>query len=466
VVPVKRAVSIGVLAIALAETPAIAADLQALPVKAMPAPAAPPSWAGAYVGIVAGETFGNSNHFVNQPAFTGPTTVDGYNVGGGLVGGTVGYNFQTGAWVYGVEGDLSFVDAAGGVNDALPVFNPTSFVTTHEHWLGTGRGRLGWATPANVLLYATGGFAVAGVEATITHPTAELTDTNTRWGWTVGAGAEAMLAPHWSAKAEYLYVNLQSASYFPQAQVPTFIPRSDVPLDQHVFRFGLDYHFAGAVPGAMAAAAMIAKAPVAAPNWAGFYLGVEAGGGFGNSNHVGGGPTFGPTTHGYRIAGALAGGTVGYNLQSGPWVYGLEGDFAWTDLRGQANEVPPFNSAAVAVTHEHWLGTGRARLGWTTPQNVLLYATGGVAAASVEAIVLRPTAPDVAQTNTRWGWTAGAGGEAMLGRGWSAKAEYLFARLQGSSYFPSPPPNIATRSDVPVDEHLVRFGVNYHFGAR
>jgi opacity protein-like surface antigen len=54
----------------------------------------------------------------------------------------------------------------------------------------------------------------------------------------------------------------------------------------------------------------------------------------------------------------------------------------------------------------------------------------------------------------------------MLGRGWSAKAEYLFARLQGSSYFPSPPPNIATRSDVPVDEHLVRFGVNYHFGAR
>lgn len=70
------------------------------------------------------------------------------------------------------------------------------------------------------------------------------------------------------------------------------------------------------------------------PTWAGLYLGAEAGGGFGNSNHVGDGPTFGPTTHGYRIAG----GTAGYNLQAGPWVYGLEGDFAWADLRGQASE--------------------------------------------------------------------------------------------------------------------------------
>jgi outer membrane immunogenic protein len=95
---------------------------------------------------------------------------------------------------------------------------------------------------------------------------------------------------------------------------------------------------------------------------------------------------------------------------------------------------------------------------------VLLYATGGFAVADVEAIVT-PVGASFAQTNTRWGWTAGLGGEAMLGRGWSAKAEYLYVNLQSSSYFSPPPgPGLNVRSDVPVDEHLFRFGLNYHFG--
>jgi outer membrane immunogenic protein len=466
---VKRRVLIGVAAIVFVATDvSIAADLNFLPVRA---PAPPLGWGGVYVGIVGGETFGNSNHFVNQPAFSGPTTVDGYNVGGGLIGGTAGYNFQTGRWIYGVEGDLSFVDAAGGVNNALPAFTPSTVSSTHEHWLATGRGRLGWATSDSVLLYGTGGFAVAGVEAIIMHPTASLSDTNTRWGWTVGAGAEAMLAAHWSAKAEYLYVRFQDASYFPNAQLPTFVPRSNVPLDQHVFRFGLDYHFAD---GAPVVAPMYTKAPAVMPSWSGFYLGAEAGGGFGNSNQIDAGPGgFGPTTHGYKVAGALAGGTAGYNVQSGPWVYGLEGDLAWVDLRGQANEIAPFTTTTVVATQEQWLATGRGRLGWTTPQNILLYATGGLAVASVDATVT-PLGASFAQTNTRWGWSVGFGGEAMLGdmsgrmfgRGWSAKAEYLYVDLQSSSYFTTPPPGINVRGDVPLDEHLVRFGLNYHFDAR
>src|SRR5262249_6389841 len=140
-----------------------------------------------------------------------------------------------------------------------------------------------------------------------------------------------------------------------------------------------------------------------------------------------------------------------------------EGDFAWADLRGQANEIPPLNTTAVAATQENWLATGRGRIGWTTPQNVLLYATGGVAVADVEASVTRAVVNP--ETNTRWGWTAGLGGEAMLGRGWSAKAEYLYVNLQRAAYFtPSPAPTLNTRSDVPLDEHLFRFGLNWHFG--
>src|SRR6202041_1996032 len=87
------------------------------------------------------------------------------------------------------------------------------------------------------------------------------------------------------------------------------------------------------------------KAPppvVAAPayNWSGWYAGVEGGGGFGSSNQIAGGPLgFGPITAGYRLSGWLAGGTVGYNYQSGAWVFGLEGDMSWAKIRGSGNEV-------------------------------------------------------------------------------------------------------------------------------
>src|ERR1700684_171986 len=83
-----------------------------------------------------------------------------------------------------------------------------------------------------------------------------------------------------------------------------------------------------------------APAPVAPPApWAGFYVGLEGGGAFGSSNHVGGGPNdFGDTTIGYKITGGLFGGTVGYNFRSGPWVYGLEGDFSWMNVDGSAHE--------------------------------------------------------------------------------------------------------------------------------
>ena len=425
-----------------------------------------PTWAGFYLGAAAGGAFGPSNQIAGGPGRFGPLTI-GYDVGGGLVGGTIGYNFQSGPWVYGLEGDVSWVDVRGRANDTLPSA-PTTVNATNEHWLGTGRARFGWTTPDNVLLYVTGGFAVASVEATVSAASGVfLSQTNTRWGGTIGTGAEAMLGRGWSAKAEYLYVTLQGSSYFPSPP-PTFNSRSDVPLDQHVLRFGLDYHFAN---GLAAPAPIYTKAPVATPAatrpWAGFYLGAEAGGAFGNSNQIDAGPAgFGPTTHGYKISGALAGGTVGYNLQSGPWVYGLEGDLSWVDVQGKANEIAPFATTSVVATKEHWLGTGRARLGWTTPDNVLLYTTGGFAVASVEATdsVVGPAPVFMTQTNTRWGWTAGAGGEAMLGRGWSAKVEYLYVSLQSSSYFPAPPPGINIRSDVPVDEHVFRFGVNYHFG--
>jgi outer membrane immunogenic protein len=218
-----------------------------------------------------------------------------------------------------------------------------------------------------------------------------------------------------------------------------------------------------------AAIAVGTQSAVAAPpsGWPGFYLGVEGGGTFGSSNQIDGGPLgSGETTHGYDISGGLFGGTIGYNFQAGPWVYGLEGDFSWTNAQGQANEIPPVTTSSVVATSENWLSTARARLGWAISNDVLIYASGGFAVASVEATVTTVASGNPSETQTRWGGAVGGGVEAMLAPGWSVKAEYLYIDLQGAEYFNPPPgPSFNVRTDVPVDQHVFRLGIAYHFGS-
>jgi outer membrane immunogenic protein len=105
------------------------------------------------------------------------------------------------------------------------------------------------------------------------------------------------------------------------------------------------------------------------------------------------------------------------------------------------------------------------RVGTTPVDRGLLYVTGGVATARVEATLSFPGVGTFSETKTRWGWTVGAGAEYAVGAGWSVKADYLFVRLNDSDYFnPSPAAAVAVRSNVPVDDHVFRVGVNYNFG--
>lgn len=217
----------------------LAADLP------IPAPAAPPvmspSWAGVYFGVEGGGVFGSTNQIADGPIGFGAIT-PGYDATGGLLGGTIGYNWQLSNWILGLEGDMSWVRVQGSAHEASP-FNTSSVIDTKENWLATGRGRVGWIAAYNIMLYATGGVAVAGVEADIIPAgIAELTDTQARWGGTVGGGVEVKLTPIWSLKAEYLYVKFQSANYFSNPP-PGTNTRSDVPLDNNIFRVGVDYAF-------------------------------------------------------------------------------------------------------------------------------------------------------------------------------------------------------------------------------
>ncbi len=228
----------------LAPTAALAADL---PMKAAPVPVAIYDWTGFYIGAAAGGSFGFSDHVDRA---TGFSNTSGYNVKGGLAGGTLGYNWQVSSFVVGFEGDVSWVSEIGTSNDVGPAGNPAFASFTKERWLATARGRFGYAVN-NLLFYATGGWAGAGVDAGVRDANSGVllaSMSSTRSGWTAGGGLEWGFAPNWSAKFEWLYTKFDSVAFNTlQAEGPR-----NVPFDDNVVRFGINYRFGGG-PGAVVA---------------------------------------------------------------------------------------------------------------------------------------------------------------------------------------------------------------------
>jgi len=216
-----------------------------------------------------------------------------------------------------------------------------------------------------------------------------------------------------------------------------------------------------------APAPVYSKAPMMpVSSWTGCYVGVEGGAAWGRSHHED--ATGLAITGDYDVTGGLIGGEVGCNYQVAPvWVVGLEGDLSWVTKKGSASDIAPFNTAFISGTKENWLGTGRARIGFLATPQFLLYGTGGFAVAAVEADVTPPGLATLTETQTRWGWTAGAGGEYAFTSNWSVKVEYLFVQLQNASYFATPivtpVGTVLTRGNVPLNNNIVRAGLNFKF---
>ena len=222
--------------------------------------------------------------------------------------------------------------------------------------------------------------------------------------------------------------------------------------------------------------ASIFKAPVApaAYSWTGFYGGISGGGLFGESKQIGQLTTDGrftsDSTPKFGVDGGLVGATVGYNVQfSRNIIYGLEGDMSWVDASGSASQIPPFATSQTATTSEHWLATIRARIGFTPADRWLVYATGGLAAADVEASITNADGSIAfpGESYVRGGWTAGGGVEVAIVGNWSAKLEYLFVGLEDHGYFVPTPnnPHLTNRAGgAPLDNNIVRGGINYKIG--
>jgi outer membrane immunogenic protein len=223
---IKRpALGASVFFLLIGASAAFAADIPRLVTKARPLPHVT-NWAGLYAGINGGAGFDTSN-FANADAKI--------RARGALIGGTAGYNFQRGRMVWGIEGDLAWTDAHGGV--ACGAF----FCEAKNNWLGTVRGRAGRAFD-RWLPYFTAGVAAGHVETSSTNP-ATLPASETKIGWVAGLGVEHAFAPNWSAKLEYLYVCLGRIG---GGSVCTTSTTSDnISIKQSVVRLGINYKFTG-----------------------------------------------------------------------------------------------------------------------------------------------------------------------------------------------------------------------------
>jgi len=203
---------------------AVAADLSLAPLyKAPPAPA--PSaydWTGFYLGVNGGGGWGRS-------WWNASTT--GINLAGGQAGGTIGYNQQLGKVVFGLEGDIDWSRFDGSATSpGCPVGCSAS-----DSWLSTARGRVGYSFD-RMMPYVTGGLAVGDIRAA-TPGLAGGDSVNA--GWTLGAGLEVALPGNWTAKAEYLRVDLGSFN----CTGCSALPPDNVSLQENVFRAGVNYHF-------------------------------------------------------------------------------------------------------------------------------------------------------------------------------------------------------------------------------
>lgn len=287
----KLLLGIGGLVGFVAAGPAMAADLSPAPAYKAAAYVAPgANWTGCYLGgnvggIIAddryalrmGGDFLNSNNLFSNQANSSLlnhsyTANNSDSVTGGV---QAGCNWQTGVFVWGVEADIngsglreaiitSYGPAGPFVGSASLAASHTETVTKDLDWFSTFRARLGVTPSPTWMIYVTGGLAVAEIKSrtNLTFGADQFflnsfvfsgSQTQTRTGWTAGGGAEWALAPNWSFKAEYLYLNFGNFSYTAPCLGPVVagscpvgsnVPwNTNVRAQEHVARVGVNYRF-------------------------------------------------------------------------------------------------------------------------------------------------------------------------------------------------------------------------------
>jgi outer membrane immunogenic protein len=473
-----------------------------LPVKAAPVVPAYYDWSGVYVGVHAGYGGGMKDWFSD---FAADFTARGF-----LGGGQVGINKQLGSFVFGLELDGSWANIKGSQTFPFggPVigFQSTQTTTSKIDGLVTFAGRAGLAAD-RWFVYAKGGVTLAheshalndngtfpggpfGLTATPFNDTAN--GSEHRVAPMVGFGTEYALGNNWSVKAEYDYIHLGSRTPTLKGTDTTAGVTTPLAIDTrieqaiHVAKVGVNYRFGG-----LQVDPTFPPVP-AAPgyNWSGAYIGAQGAYGFGHKEWSG--PDFAdPTIPGagkYDVNGWLAGGTGGVNAQAGVFVFGVEGEWMWTAIKGNQTFTQAFAAISSHTTSLEskidWLAIASARAGFVVGERLLIYGKAGVAIAEEKHTfnqVLTIVGDGGASTSlnakaVHTGVVGGVGAEYALGGNWSVKAEYDYIKMLAQSFTGTGPEVINTPGFAPSsidnerqfgkmsqDLHLFKFGVNYHF---
>jgi outer membrane immunogenic protein len=252
---------IGIAAVtSLLATSAFAADLPMRTYTKAPAYVEPVyNWTGFYIGGNVGYSWGRSSDtstLTNAAGTVLLTSIDKTNLNGIVGGGQIGYNWQVQSAVWGFEADIQGTDEKGSRSF---LFTPVGFfalalppvpfdLTQKIDWFGTVRARGGILVTPTVLLYATGGLAYGEVKTGEAVGVVPVTFSNstTNVGWTVGAGIEGAIGGNWTAKLEYLYVDLGRVSgsfTLANTNVISYSSR----ITDNILRVGVNYRFGGPV---------------------------------------------------------------------------------------------------------------------------------------------------------------------------------------------------------------------------
>jgi outer membrane immunogenic protein len=226
-----------------AAAPASAADLAARPyTKAPPMVAAVYDWTGFYVGANGGWGSSRSSWDAVPPNFGfGPE--GSHDATGGTVGGQIGYRWQAGTFVFGLEAQGNWADLSG--SNSSQVFGGQVNHTNVDAF-GLFTGQVGYAVN-NVLLYVKGGAAVTAnsYRSTFGGATIGVTGDDTRWGGTIGAGLEYAFAPNWSVGVEYNHLFMQDRTYTFTTPGGAFFGTDRIRQDVDLVTARLNYRFGG-----------------------------------------------------------------------------------------------------------------------------------------------------------------------------------------------------------------------------
>jgi len=477
-----------------------AADATGRPYTAAPPVAVAYDWSGFYIGANDGGAWTHGCWTANPfiiPLLGVPINWGGpegcQTASGPVVGGQVGYRWQSGAWVFGLEAQGNWADLTGSNPSSLVIFAGTANQTKIDA-IGLFTGQIGYARN-NFLLYAKGGAALAHDSYTgvltaplgPSLPTGFISDrgSEARWGGAVGIGGEYALTQNLSLALEYdhLFMGARDVALtYDPAFVAAVNHSEHISQDVDMVTARINYRFGG--PGAAGTqAADLAVRPytkalpmAVAYDWSGFYIGGNNGGAWSHNCWDANPFTVAPTTFSgpegcHTASGATVGGQVGYRWQRAVWMFGLEGQGNWADLTGSNPSQLALFAGTANQTHIDAIGLFTGQIGYAR-NNLLFYVKDGAAVThnSYQGVVTASLGPLAAGfipdrgSEMRWGEVVGIGGEYALTPNWSLALEYDHLFMGARDVALLHDPGVNRNEHISQDVDMVTARVNYRFG--